>query len=117
MYLYIIEISTILHIESHLIIFSLTRNSLNQTEAKSTRILFLFCICYFLFGTPIMICNIIHGHGFHVDEKNDSAFYYIYFISYCLYWSQYSLNFFIYAARNKQYRRAYIYFLKKVISI
>ena len=33
---------------------------------------------------------------------------------YCLYWSQYSLNFFIYAARSDQYRKAYLYFLQTV---
>ena len=33
---------------------------------------------------------------------------------YCLYWFQYSINFFIYAARCEQYRKAYKYFLKNV---
>ena len=31
--------------------------------------------------------------------------------TYCLYWTQYSCNFFIYAARNDQYRKAYYVFL------
>ena len=33
---------------------------------------------------------------------------------YALYWLQYSLNFFIYAARNEQYRQAYMLYLKWV---
>ena len=33
---------------------------------------------------------------------------------FCLYWLQYSLNFFIYAARSEQFRKAYSYFLKMV---
>ena len=38
----------------------------------------------------------------------------VYLGVYCLYWFQYSLNFFIYAARGGQYRKAYKYFLIQV---
>ena len=74
---------------------------------KSTWALFLFCFCYFAFGMPVMICTISHNKGVEVPPI-------LYFVSYCLYWSQYSLNFFIYAARNVQYRKAYKAFLLKV---
>lgn len=35
-------------------------------------------------------------------------------MAFCLYWMQYSLNFLVYAARSKQYREAYVYFICRV---
>ena len=35
-------------------------------------------------------------------------------ILYSIYWLQFSCNFFIYAARNKTFRQAYVFFIKEV---
>ncbi len=73
-----------------------------------TRTLFWVCFCYFLFVGPISLANIFDTEV-NNPEANLGLFY--------LYWLQYSLNFIIYAARSEQYRKAYVYFLTKVISV
>ena len=69
--------------------------------------LFMICFCYFLFVMPIALVNII-------DDTHFSPT--LHLALFCVYWLQYSLNFFIYAARSEQYRKAYWYFLRKVSS-
>ena len=66
----------------------------------------MVCFCYFLFVMPIALVNII-------DDTSTSPK--LHLALFCIYWLQYSLNFFIYAARSEQYRKAYWYFLRKVI--
>ena len=39
-----------------------------------------------------------------------------YWAIYCLYWLHYSVNFYVYAGSNVQFRQAYVFFLKEVIS-
>ena len=58
----------------------------------------------FLFVQPIIILQIIGDRHIKVHPI-------AYLGIYCLYWFQYSINFFIYAARCEQYRKAYKYFL------
>ena len=70
--------------------------------------LFMICFCYFLFVMPIALVNIIDDT--HISTQLHLALF-------CVYWLQYSLNFFIYAARSEQYRKAYWYFLRKVSSV
>lgn len=81
------------------------RKALTKREIRTTWTLFLVCFCYFLFVMPIALVNIL-------DKKSDSP--QLHLGLFCLYWLQYSLNFFIYAARSEQYRKAYVYFLWKV---
>ena len=89
--------------------FSSTKKVLSQKEARTTWTLALVCFCYFLFVMPITIVNILHDFGVHGILDS-----YCYLFAFCVYWLQYSLNFFIYAARSEQYRRAYLFFLKEV---
>lgn len=67
-------------------------------------ILFI-CLSYIVFVMPISLCNVLDP-----DVNNPN----IHLGAFCLYWSQYSLNFVVYAARSEQYRKAYIAFLKMV---
>ena len=85
--------------------YSDMKKALTKREIRTTWTLFLVCFCYFLFVMPIALVNII-------DFKSNSP--QIHLALFCLYWLQYSLNFFIYAARSEQYRKAYSYFLWKV---
>ena len=90
-------------------LFSSTKKVLSQKESRTTWTLALVCFCYFLFVMPITIVNILHDFGVHGILDS-----YCYLFAFCIYWLQYSLNFFIYAARSEQYRRAYLFFLKEV---
>ena len=89
-------------------LFSDINKLLSKKEAQTTKTLALVCLCYFIFVGPITICNIVHDLGYHDVDS------YAYLIAFCIYWFQYSLNFFIYAARSEQYRKAYKYFLLEV---
>ena len=82
--------------------------ALDKREKRTTMTLFMICFCYFLFVMPIALVNII-------DDTHFSPR--IHLALFCVYWLQYSLNFFIYAARSEQYRKAYWYFLRKVSSV
>ena len=84
------------------------RKALTKREIRTTWTLFLVCFCYFLFVMPIALVNII-------DKKSNNP--QLHLALFCLYWLQYSLNFFIYAARSEQYRKAYSYFIWKVLNI
>ena len=79
---------------------------ITKREIRTTWTLFMICFCYFLFVMPIVVVNIVDGSS--ERPAINLAFF-------CLYWLQYSLNFFVYAARSEQYRKAYVYFLRKVI--
>ena len=82
------------------------KKALDKRERRTTLTLFMVCFCYFLFVMPIALVNII-------DDTSTSPK--LHLALFCIYWLQYSLNFFIYAARSEQYRKAYWYFLRKVI--
>ena len=66
------------------------------------------CFCYFFFVTPIAFANLFP----HRSHENPERIAILYLVLLCLYWLQYSANFFIYAARCDQYRKAYVYFLQ-----
>ena len=83
---------------------------LNQREIKVTWTLFLICLIYILSVMPMIVYDTL------VDLEIYQGNSYIAVPAYCLYWSQYSLNFFIYAARSDQYRKAYLYFFQTVLS-
>ena len=83
-------------------------HSLNQKEFSTTMTLFMICFCYFIFVMPITICHILQDLGGHQSNPM------VYLAVYCLYWFQYSFNFFIYAFRSGQYRKAYKFFLIEV---
>ena len=81
------------------------RKVIFRREVKMTQTMFFISFCYFVFVLPISAVNIFDS----TSEKTS-----LYLGLFCLYWVQYSFNFFIYAARSEQYRKAYVYFLKKV---
>ena len=80
-----------------------TNNFLNKNELRLAWTLFSVCLCYIIFVLPITFI-------YEVDLKIHSALF-------CVYWLQYSLNFFLYAARIEQYRKAYLFFLKEVCTV
>lgn len=79
-----------------------------KREAKTTWTIFTICMCFFLFVGPFSIVTAIFDETF-TDPKLQLGLF-------CLYWFQYSLNFFVYVARSGQYRRAFSYFLNKAWS-
>ena len=89
-------------------IFSLTQTTINQKEIQLTWTLFAICFSFILFVMPMVL------HVIFVDLELYEDSPYIGSPIYALYWLQYSLNFFIYAARSDQYRKAYLFFLNKV---
>ena len=91
----------------HTFLYRNIKAALDKREKRTTMTLFMICFCYFLFVMPIALVNII-------DDTHFSPR--IHLALFCVYWLQYSLNFFIYAARSEQYRKAYWYFLRKVSS-
>ena len=86
-------------------------HSLNQKEFSTTMTLFMICFCYLIFVMPVTICHILQDLGGHQSHPM------VYLAVYCLYWFQYSFNFFIYAFRSGQYRKAYKFFLIEVWSM
>ena len=61
--------------------------------------IFLVCISYFIFVLPITLLNVM-------DHKVEFPASHV--IAFCVYWSQYSLNCFVYAIRSDQYRKAFV---------
>ena len=90
---------------------SLTNQILSKNETKSTFMLSLVCFSFILLVFPIVLHDVLlEVFKFEKKEYNNLIHLALYF----LYWFQYSLNFFIYAARCQQYRRAYVYFIIEV---
>ncbi len=85
---------------------SVLKKSVLRREAKTSRALFLICFCYFIFVTPVAVANVF---SINLDVETAQVLY-------CIYWLQYSINFFVYAARCEQYREAYLYFLTNVFT-
>ncbi len=81
------------------------RKALVKRDIKMTWTLFLVCFCYFIFVGSVALLYIIDNHV-KIPFLNLAI--------HCFYWFQYSLNFLVYAARSGQFRKAYLYFLKKV---
>ena len=59
-------------------------------------------ICYVTFVAPITVMTYADPTGDHTLLNT---------IFYCVYWIQYSFNFFLYALRSDQYRKAYLDYL------
>ena len=89
--------------------FSSLRKILLSREAKTGRIVFLVCLSYFVFVSPVIIIDIL------ADLDYFETSHQVELILIGFYWIHYSLNFFFYAARCDQFRKAYFYFFSKVI--
>ena len=74
---------------------------------QTQKTLALVFVCYFLFMTPLITMHFIHIFDISFDDN-------LYLAAACIYLLQYSLNFVIYAARNDQYRQAYMLYLRWV---
>ena len=74
---------------------------------QTQKTLALVFVCYFLFMTPLIMMHFIHIFDISFDDN-------LYLAAACIYLLQYSLNFVIYAARNDQYRQAYMLYLRWV---
>ena len=81
---------------------------ISKREIQTTKSLFLVCLCYLLFVVPISWADTQHI----IDE-----YPVVDLILRSLYYLQYSLNFFIYAAKSEQYRQAYSYLLTNIYLI
>lgn len=79
------------------------QSSVNQRNMKMTLTTSLVCSVYLISVTPITLTKVMSGVSAEV-----------YLLTYCIYWLQYSANFFIYAARSEDYRKAYCGFLSKL---
>ena len=80
------------------------QSSVNQRNMKMTLTTSMVCSVYLISVTPITLTKVMSGVSAEV-----------YLLTYCIYWLQYSANFFIYAARSEDYRKAYCGFLSKIL--
>ena len=83
---------------------------MSQKEAQTTRTLFMVCLCFVVFVMPMETYDIL----FYLDLLPHGGNSYVYLPLHLLYWFQYSANFFIYAARSDQFRKAYLFFFSSV---
>ena len=81
---------------------------ISKREIQTTKSLFLVCLCYLLFVVPISWAD---------TQQIIDEYPVVDLILRSLYYLQYSLNFFIYAAKSEQYRQAYSYLLTNVYLI
>ena len=90
----------------------------NESEAVHTRdqnpskMVFLICSVYIFQCVPYMVCRLFFAEqlrpGFFIQFSWPAK------ISYIVYYTQFFPNIFIYVARNANYRKAYIFFIKSV---
>ena len=87
----------------------------DRKQTKLNWTLFMVSFSFVLFVTPRVVYTFLYGsiHASGFSHKKDPWFD---LFLYCLYWCQYAMNFFIYVVRIKEYRLAYIFFLKEVSS-
>ena len=78
---------------------------IQDRERRMTETLFLLCVSYMVFVLPLFITMCFNRN---VSMPN------LHLAVFCVYWIQYSANFVIYAARNQQYRRAYVLILTDI---
>ena len=103
----LMEKSRIIHnIIMNLCLFRILRNRLITREFRTTRILLLVCCCHCLTMIPLLAVN--------VAKLDTSEPKYLNLILLGIYVVQYTVNFFVYGARYKEYRKAYIFFLREI---
>ena len=83
------------------------RKVITKRELQTAMTFFSVFLCYFVCVIPGTFVNMISPD---ILIKSPG----LNFALVCLYHSQFSINIFIYAAKSEQYKKAYIYFLKKV---
>ena len=78
---------------------------ISKREIQTTKTLFMVCLCYLLFVVPISWTD---------TQKIIDKYPVVDLALRSLYYLQYSLNFFIYAAKSEQYQQAYSYLLTNI---
>ena len=84
------------------------RNQLSARDQRMAKSICKLCMAYLICNVPIIIYKGVYGNSIFGNS------YVILFVS-ALFWMQSSVNFFIYAGSNKQYREAYFLFLKDAV--
>ena len=93
------ELKRVVHID--------VRKVITKRERQTAMTFFSVFLCYFVCVIPSTpFIYLIHGLNDDYPVLN--------FVTGCLFYLQFSINIFIYAAKSEQYKKAYIYFLKKV---
>ncbi len=82
------------------------RQKISARDQRMTTTICTICVLYLVCNLPVMLLKMV-GSEYELT--------YVRFIFSLLYWFQYSLNFFVYAASNKQYREAYLLFLREAV--
>ena len=83
------------------------RKVITKRELQTAMTFFSVFLCYFVCVMPSTIINL-------TNQRILNDYPALNFALGCLYYLQFSINVFIYAAKSEQYKKAYIYFLKKV---
>ena len=83
------------------------RKVITKRELQTAMTFFSVFLCYFVCVMPSTIINL-------TNQRILNDYPALNFALGCLYYLQFSINIFIYAAKSEQYKKAYIYFLKKV---
>ena len=79
-----------------------------KRELQTAKAFFVVVLCYLLFGgIPLTLLN-------HIDPQIQIKYPAISYGFAFLFYLQYSLNIFIYAAKSEQYKKAYYYFFRQV---
>ena len=84
------------------------KKMLFKRELQFAKTFFMIVLIYFVSVQPLTLLNIIDAQilAEHFTLSRVLLFFY---------YSQFSLNFFVYGAKSEQYRNAYFFFLQKVI--
>ena len=84
------------------------RKVISKREIQTTQTIFMISLYFLVFVTlPEFVWHNVWIHDHPITEL----------ILQCLYYLQFSINFIIYAAKSKQYRQAYYYFLRRNIPL
>ena len=83
------------------------RKVISKRELQTAMTFFSVFLCYFVCVMPFTIINL-------TNQRILNDYPALNFALGCLFYLQFSINIFIYAAKSEQYKKAYIYFLKKV---
>ena len=86
------------------------QQKLSQRQDRTTRAVTIVCITFIVFMIPLPMT--LFEYFYHLDVFLGSLPLKIGLI--CIYWAQYSVNFFIYAGSCHQYRQAYRNLIQKV---
>ena len=94
-----VNISTYYYNSTHV------EHQISARERRMTTMMCLICATTLFSNVPIIVTKIVDSESEFKSVKAVLQFFY---------WSQFSVDFLVYAASNKQYREAYLLFIKNV---